>query len=81
MSFLTFHLTDNDKSLLSKGLNFSLPNENVEISEYLCPFKLLYCEVSDFSKDSSDKELLKNKLKEMSLSSHRRLKYNLLEKT
>ena len=74
-------LSENDKLLLSKGLNFSLPNKKVEISEYLSPFGLLYHEVSDFSKDSSDKELLKNKLKEMSLSSHRRLKYNLLEKT
>ena len=72
-------LSDNDKSLLSKGLNFSLPNKKVEISEYLCPFELLYREVSDFSKDSSDKELLKSKLKELDLSSHRRLKHNLLE--
>ena len=72
-------LSDNDKSLLSKGLNFSLPNKKVEISEYLCPFELLYREVSDFSKDSSDKELLKSKLKELSLSSHRRLKHDVLE--
>ena len=72
-------LSDNDKSLLSKGLNFSLPNKKVEISEYLCPFKLLYREVSFFNKDSSDKELLKRKLKELSLSPHRRLKHNILE--
>ena len=72
-------LSDNDKSLHSKSLNFSLPNKKVEISEYLCPFELLYHEVCDFSKDSSDKELLKSKLKELSLSSHRRLKHNTLE--
>ena len=69
-------LSDNGKSLLSKGLNVSLPNKKVEISEYVCPFELLYREVNDFSKDSSDKELLKSKLNELSLSSHRRLKYN-----
>ena len=78
-NFSSYVLSDNDKSLLSKGLNFSLPNKKVEISEYLCPFELLYREVSDFSKDSSDKELLKSKLKELDLSSHRRLKHNLLE--
>ena len=78
-NFSSYVLSDNDKSLLSKGLNFSLPNKKVEISEYLCPFELLYHEVSDFSKDSSDKELLKSKLKELSLSSHRRLKHNVLE--
>ena len=71
-------LSDNDKSLLSTGLNFSLPNKKVEILEYLCPFELLYREVSDFSKDSSDKELLKSKLKELSLSFHCRLKHNVL---
>ena len=78
-NFSSYVLSDNDKSLLSKGLNFSLPNKKVEISEYLCPFELLYREVSDFSKDSSDKELLKSKLKELGLSSHRRLKHNILE--
>ena len=72
-------LSDNGKSLLSKGLNVSLPNKKVEISEYLCPFKLLYQEVNYFSKNSSDKELLESKLKELGLSSHRRLKHNLPE--
>ena len=61
MLFLTFHLMCFQKmTILSKGLNFSLPNKKVEISEYLSPFELLYHEVGDFSKDSSDKELLKS---------------------
>ena len=72
-------LSDNDKPLLSKGLNFSLPIKKIEILEYLCSFELLYREVSDFSNDSHDKELLKNKLKELGLSFHRSLKHNLLE--
>ena len=78
-NFSSYLLSDNEKSLLSKGLNFSIPNKKVEISEYLCPLDLLYHEVSDFSKDSSDKEPLKCKLKELGLSSHRRLKHNILE--
>ena len=78
-NFSSYVLSDDDKSLLSKGLNFSLPNKKVEISEYVCPFELLWHEVSDFSREGSDKELLKSKLKELSLSSHRRLKYNVLE--
>ena len=78
-NFSSYVLSDNDKSLLSKGLNFSLPNKKVEISEYLCPFELLHREVSDFSKDSSGKELLKSNLKELGLSFHRRLKHNVLE--
>ena len=78
-NFSSYLLSNSDKSLLSKGLNFSIPKKKVEISEYLCPFELLYREVSDFGKDSSDKELLKCKLKELGLSSHRRLKHNILE--
>ena len=78
-NFSSYVLSGSDKSLLSKGLNFSLPNKKVEISECLCPFELLYLEVSDFSKDTSDKELLKSKLKEFGLSSHCRLNHNILE--
>ena len=78
-NFSSYVLSDNDKPLLSKGLNFSLPNKRVEISEHLCPFELLYREISDFSKESSDKKLLKSKLKELDLSSHRRLKHSVLE--
>ena len=51
----SYVLSDNDKSLLSKGFSFSLPNKKVEILEYLCTFESLYREVSGFSKDSSDK--------------------------
>ena len=78
-NFSSYVLSDNEKSLLSKGLNFSLPNKKVEISEYLCPFELFYRQVNDFSQDSSDKELLKSKLTKLCLSSHRRLKHNVLE--
>ena len=75
----SYVLSDNYKSLLSKGRDFSLPNKKVEILEYVCPFELLYCEVSNFRKDSSDKELLKSKLKKLNLTSHRRFKDNVLE--
>ena len=78
-NFSSYVLSDNDKSLLYKGLRFLLPNKKVEISEYLCPFQLLYLEVSDFSKNNSDTELLQSKLKEFGLSFHRTLKHNALE--
>ena len=77
--FSSYVLSDNNKSLLSKGLNFSLPSQKIDISEYLCPFELLYREVSGFSKGSSDKELLKSKLKELGLSYHCRLKHSIPE--
>ena len=51
----------------------------VLILGYFCLFELLYHKVSDFSKESSDKELLKSKLKELGISSHHRLKHSTLE--
>ena len=47
--------------------------------ECLCPFELLYREVGDFRKGSSDKECLKSKLKELGISSYRRLKHSIPE--
>ena len=69
----------NIQVLRFKDPNFSLHNKKVEISEYCCPFELLHHEVSDFSKESSDKELLKSKLKELNLSSYLKLKHSVLE--
>ena len=60
-TFSSYVLSDNQKSLLSKRLNFSLLNKKVEILECLCSFELLYREVSDFSKDNSDIELPRSK--------------------
>ena len=48
-NFLSYMLSNNDKSLFSKGLNFSFPSTMVEILQYLCPFDLLYREVIHFS--------------------------------
>ena len=59
--------------------NFTWELKRIFERVILCPFELLYREVSDFIKDSSDKELLKSKLKELSQSSQRRLKHNVLE--
>ena len=78
-NFSSYVLSDNDKSLLSKDLNFSFPNKKVEILEYVCPVELLYREDSDFSQKRSNKELLKSKLKELGLCSHHRLKHSIPE--
>ena len=77
--FSSYVLSDKDKSSLPEGLNFFLPSKKIEILEQLCLFELLYCDVSDFSKRRSDKELSKSKLKELNLSSHRRLKHSIPE--
>ena len=37
-------LTESEKSLLFKGLNFTIPPKTLEYADYLFPFKLLYCD-------------------------------------
>ena len=36
-------LTGKEKSLLCKGLNFTIPPDKLEYSGFLLPFELLYC--------------------------------------
>ena len=36
-------LTESEKSLLCKGLNFAIPPDKLEYSDFLLSFELLYC--------------------------------------
>ena len=44
-NFSNYHLTDSDKSLLIKGLNFAIPPWKIEHSKFLLPFKLLFRDI------------------------------------
>ena len=41
-------LTESEKSLLCKGLNFTIPPKTLEYADYLLPFELLYCDIHNF---------------------------------
>ena len=40
-------LKENEKSLLCKGLNFAIPPDKLEYSDFLLPFGLLYCHIQN----------------------------------
>ena len=40
-------LTESEKRLLSKGLNFTIPPDKLEYSDFLLPFELLYREIQN----------------------------------
>ena len=40
-----YHLTDSDKSLLIRGLNFAIPPKKIEYSKFLLPFELLFRDI------------------------------------
>jgi len=73
-NFSSYVLSDSDKSLLLKGLNFAIPPKNLEYSKFLLPFELLYREIK-FSGISADEfPFLKAKLQDTALSSYMNFK-------
>ncbi len=76
-NFSSYVLSDDEKSLLAKGLNFSIPMKNLQFADYMTPFETLYKDVKscDISKHKLD--LLKVDLKKVAYSSFNR--YNFLK--
>ena len=58
-NFLDYHLTDSDKSLLIRGLNFAIPPKKIEYSKFLLPFKLLFCGIKSKNEYSVDLAVIK----------------------
>ena len=46
LNFSSYSLTEHDKSLLSRGLNFAIPPKNVNYADYLPPFELLFRDIN-----------------------------------
>ena len=44
-NYSTYELSETEKSLLVKGLNFAVPPKKLKYQDYLLPFELLYRDV------------------------------------
>ena len=71
-NFSSYNLSDNEKSLLAKGLNFSIPPNKLNFADHMTPFETLYkdikrCDVSKYKLD-----LLKVDLKKVAYSTFNR---------
>ena len=62
-------LTNSEKSLLCKGLNFAIPPDKLECSEFLLSFELLYRDIQNLDVTDQKKQLLKASIKDSALSS------------
>ena len=70
-NFSSYQLSDIEKLLLCKGLNFSLPPKRLKFENYLLPFELLHRGVYDsYNKDESLLHL-KSKIKDVTITSYR----------
>ena len=68
-NFSSYKLSDSEKSLLAKGLNFAIPPKKLNYADYLAPFELLYRNVKTLDIDSNILERVKVDLKKASFTS------------
>ena len=57
--FSSYELTDVEKSVLCKGLNFSVKSKSIEYSELLLPFELLFRDIKQENLWNEDLSLMK----------------------
>ena len=62
-------LKENEKSLLCKGLNFAIPPDKLEYSDFLILIELLYWDIKNLDITDQNKQLLKATIKDSTLSS------------
>ena len=76
-NFSNYHLTDSDKSLLIKGLNFAIPPKKIEDSKFLLPFELLFRDIKSNSESSVDLASVKARLQDTAFTSYSAFNNNL----
>ena len=76
--FSEYVLSDYEKSLLTKGLNFSIPCKKFDYADYLVQFELFFRDVRNLDVLSNeDLDFVKAKTKEAALSSYRSYNNNI----
>ena len=67
-NFSSYVLSDDEKSLLAKGLNFSLPAKKLHFADHMTPFELLYKNLKGYDIDQYKMDILKVDLKKIAYS-------------
>ena len=66
-NFSILSLTEHEKSLLSRGLNFAILPKNVNYADYLLAFELLFRDIDSCEIPSYDKEFIHSRLRDCAL--------------
>ena len=69
-SFSSYKLTDDEKNVLCKGLNFSVKPGLIEYSEFLLPFELLFRDIKREDLCNEDMSVIKARLLDTALTSY-----------
>ena len=70
-SFSNHSLTEHEKSLLIRRLNFAIPPRNVTHADYLLPSELLFRDIDFCEIPSYDKEFIRTGLRDYAFTSFR----------
>ena len=70
-NFSSHQLTEHEKSLLSRGLNFAIPPQNLNYADYLLPFELLFRDIDVLDIPSTDKDFIQGRLRDCAFTSYR----------
>ena len=68
-NFSSYELPSSNEDLLSKGLRFTIPPKQIDYSNFMTEFELLYRSTLDLSMTTEEKDRFKTKLKDIALSS------------
>ena len=68
-NFSSNKLSSSDKDLLYKGFRFAIPPKQIDYSNFMTEFELLYRSTLDLSMTTEEKDRFKTKLKDIALSS------------
>ena len=70
-NFSSHELSDDEKLLLCKGLNFSIPPKRLDYADHLLSFELLFSDINKNEMHNEDREFIKTRLKDSAFTSFR----------
>ena len=73
-NFSKYNLTKQEKSLLSKGLQFAISLTEIEYPDFILPFELIYRDIRSEEVPSENHNNLKNKLLDTATSPYTKIK-------
>ena len=68
-NFSSHKLTELEKSVLSKGLQFALPPKRLEYADYMLPFELMFCDFKTNDLTTSQNSSIKSKVLDTAFTS------------
>ena len=68
-------MSDIEKTVLAKGLNFALPPKKLNYTDYLTPYELLFRDIKELSVDDNILERVKIDMKKICFSSFEKFKF------